>query len=375
MTACSPTKIIYAISSLANEGPTRVVLNTIRYLDRQRFTPAVVTFMREKAESLLAEFQASEVEIYHLAELSRGKRPRLHSRLGVFNTLLRHGGFRIVHAHCPRSLFFTVAAAPKGTKCAYTLHVYPDIQYKAIHGRLKGPLITFASNLAIRTIDAPIACSDSVAAEYREKKGRSFRAVNNGILPIDMTGMGSRAQALTWLGLDPQRRYLLFVGRLSAEKRIAEFARIFASAGIPATDLLVVGAGPDEASLRSLSADNIHLMGFHKDIRPFLRACDYYVSPSATEGLANTLLEAMSVGMPGLLSDIPSHRFVVGKCKGVGVQVFDPLSRESLLAGFHDLQSQASDAVRESLRETFRTQFHAEVMTRGYEAAYAEMLA
>ncbi|UDQ88167.1 glycosyltransferase family 4 protein [Xanthobacter autotrophicus] len=375
MSACSPTKIVYAISSLANEGPTRVLLNTIRYLDRQRFTPSVVTFMKEKAESLLAEFSASDVEIFRLAEASSGKARGLLARFQVFSALLRHRGFRIVHAHCPRSLFFAVAAAPKGMKCAYTLHAYPDTQYKVIHGRLKGPLITFASNLAIRAIDAPIACSDSVAAEYREKKGRSFRAVNNGILPIDMTGMGNRAQALTGLGLDPQRRYLLFVGRLSAEKRIAEFARIFASSSAPTTDLVVVGAGPEEDSLRNLSAKNIHLMGFHKDIRPFLAACDYYVSPSATEGLANTLLETMSVGMPGLLSDIPSHRFVAEKCNGIGVQVFDPLSRESLLAGIHDLQSQVSDTVRESLRETFRTQFHAEVMTRGYEATYAEMLA
>ncbi|WP_237155467.1 glycosyltransferase [Oryzibacter oryziterrae] len=371
MTASEPIKILYTISSLANEGPTRVLLNMVRNLDRNSFAPAVATFTAEKENSLLSEFQTLGVPVYPLAASAQGA----FGRFKALRDLLRTGAFRIAHSHCPRSLFFLAAARVRGVKTAYTVHVYPDVQYRVIHGPVKGPVITAGSNVALRFIDKPIACADSVAAEYLEKRGYSFPAVNNGIEPMSLDGYGSRNEALAQLGLDPRRRYLLSVGRLSGEKRIGELAETFARVNPADVDLVVVGAGPEEERIAKVASPRIHLMGFHKDIRPFLAACDFYVSPSSTEGLANTLLETMSVGMPSLLSDIPSHRFVIQKCQGFVGCMFDPLSDASLLAGLQSLMQQDTDEVRASIRRNFQTLFHAQVMTRGYEAIYREMVA
>lgn len=374
MTACNPIKILYAISSLANEGPTRVLLNLVRHLDRQQFIPSVVTFTPEKESSLLAEFLALGIPVIQLHDPLQIGLVGILGRIRAFRRLLLHGDFKIIHAHCPRSLFFLVVVTPSYVKSAYTIHCYPDIQFKVIHGSLKGPLITAGANLALRLIDHPIACADSVAAEYLEKRGYTFPAVNNGIESMDFTCYGDRNAALMSLGLDPERRYLLFIGRLSAEKRIAKLVQTFFKIEKPPVDLVVLGAGPEEVSLRALSNTHLHLVGFHRDIRPYLAACDYYISPSATEGLANTLLEAMSAGMPSLLSDIPSHRFVIQKCSGFVAQIFDPASPESLLAGVKCLQEHESEYVRAGIRENFRVLFHAQAMTRGYEALYREML-
>lgn len=371
MTASDPIKILYTVSSLANEGPTRVLLNIIRSLDRKIFEPSVATLTGEKKNSLLHEFQALGVPIFQLASNSSG----VFGTLRALRALLRAGGFDIAHSHCPRSLFFVIAASPRSVKTVYTVHVYPDVQYKVIHGAVKGPVITVASNLALRLVDKPIACADSVASEYFEKRGFTLASVNNGIEPMDLAGYGSRSEALARLGLPPERRYLLSIGRLSAEKRIGELAETFAKLDLPNVDLVLVGAGPEEARLRSIVSSHIHLMGFHKDVRPFLAACDYYVSPSSTEGLANTLLETMSVGMPSLLSDIPSHRFVVQKCRGFVGQMFDPLSTESLRAGVKSLIDHDTEQVRAGIRQNFQALFHAQVMTRAYEALYKEMVA
>lgn len=375
MTACNPIKILYAISSLANEGPTRVLLNVVRNLDRQQFEPSIVTFISEKDSSLLTEFRALGVPIYPLIDQLQDKPARILGRLRALRQLLLRGNFRIAHAHCPRSLFFLVAATPRSVKSAYTVHCYPDTQFKVIHGPFKGPIITAGANLALRLIDQPIACADSVASEYLQKRGYTFPAVNNGIEPMSLASYGERNSVKKDLGLDPERRYLLFIGRLSAEKRITELVRTFSKIDNPQVDLVVVGVGPEEASLRAFSNAHLHMAGFHSDIRPFLAACDYYISPSATEGLSNSLLEAMSVGMPSLLSDIPSHRSVIQKCSGFVAKMFDPSSPESLVAGIKYLQEQDSEYVRAGIRENFQSLFHAKAMTQGYETLYKEMLA
>ena len=374
MAVCSPIEILYVISSLANEGPTRILLNLIHHLDKDRFAPSVVTLKNEKDNSLLTEFQSLGIPIVRLAGTSPSRSVGTFRRLRALRQQLIRGNFQIAHAHCPRSLFFLVAAAPRVVKCAYTVHAYPGAFYKVIFGSLMGPVIAACANLALRFIDQPIACADSVAAEYLEKRGLTFPAVNNGIEPMNLVSLGDRNAVLTSLGLEPNRRYLLFIGRLSAEKRIAELVRTFNAIDLPPADLVVVGAGPEEAALRAMSSAYLHVVGYHKDIRPFLAACDYYISSSATEGLANTLLEAMSVGMPSLLSDIPSHRFVIQKCSGFVAHMFDPTSPESLLAAIRSLQERDSKEIRSDIQQNFQTLFHAQAMTRGYEALYKEMV-
>jgi glycosyltransferase involved in cell wall biosynthesis len=46
----------------------------------------------------------------------------------------------------------------------------------------------------------------------------------------------------------------------------------------------------------------------HEEIDSFLRAGDVYVSASRSEGMPHAVGEAMAVGLPALLSDIPGHR-------------------------------------------------------------------
>lgn len=351
-----------------------MLLNVVRNLDRQRFMPSIVTLSPEKNDSLLADFQSIHVPVMQLSDASNGTSTSTLARLNSLRRILAHGNYRVAHAHCPRSLFFLVATRSRRVKSIYTAHIYPDAQYKVIHGAIKGPLITAGANLAMRIIDQPIACSDSVAAEYLEKRKYSLPAVNNGIEPLDLASFGGRQASLKLLGLDPTRRYLLFVGRLSAEKQIVELVRTFIAASLPNVDLVVLGAGPEETAIREIANGHVHVAGFHKDIRPYLAACDCYISPSATEGLANTLLEAMSVGMPTLLSDIPSHRFVLKRCSGFVGRLFDPLSTDSLLAGVEELFQYDMENLRVNIQNNFKNLFHAQVMTNGYEIIYKELL-
>ena len=50
--------------------------------------------------------------------------------------------------------------------------------------------------------------------------------------------------------------------------------------------------------------DRVHLVGHRGDVRDIIAAADVYALSSVNEGMANTLLEAMSVGAPIVATDV-----------------------------------------------------------------------
>ena len=133
---------------------------------------------------------------------------------------------------------------------------------------------------------------------------------------------------------------LLFVGRLSTEKRLQDLLTAgekLAEEGWTLEIELVGGPDPDRDAEPELqkqvsemterltgkrsgspadpaSVDvTVHFRGHRSDVDAFYRAADAFVLPSSTEGLSNSLLEAMAHGLPCVVSDIPQNRFAVGE--------------------------------------------------------------
>lgn len=66
---------------------------------------------------------------------------------------------------------------------------------------------------------------------------------------------------------------------------------------------LIAGDGPQKSEIQALAGDLgltsvVTFLGFVKDIRPFLQGLDFFVLPSANEGLGTILLEATYAGLP-----------------------------------------------------------------------------
>jgi glycosyltransferase involved in cell wall biosynthesis len=104
---------------------------------------------------------------------------------------------------------------------------------------------------------------------------------------------------------------LLYVGRLAPLKDHATLLRAIAltRSHHPDVQLWIVGDGPREISLRKLTDELglnecVTFFGEQADVSPFMLAADLFVSSSLTEGLPVSLLEAMSVGLPALVTDV-----------------------------------------------------------------------
>ena len=76
--------------------------------------------------------------------------------------------------------------------------------------------------------------------------------------------------------------------------------------------LLMAGQGPLEKKLESFVSENkleknIRLLGVRRDISDLMQLSDIFILPSYTEGLSNTLLEAMSCGLPAVCTRISGN--------------------------------------------------------------------
>ncbi len=119
-----------------------------------------------------------------------------------------------------------------------------------------------------------------------------------------------RAECRSKLGLPLDQPVLACVGAL-IERKGQRFA-IEALAQVPGAILVLAGAGPDEANLRSLAArlglsERVRFLGAvpHGDLPVVLSAADLFVLPTASEGLANAWVEALACGTPVVTTPIP----------------------------------------------------------------------
>ena len=178
------------------------------------------------------------------------------------------------------------------------------------------------------------------------------------------------------------------VGRLSAEKDQLTLVRAYLLllARVPAlaqrSALLVVGEGPLrgelEAALAAAPADHraaVHLLGPRDDVPALMREWDLFVLPSRTEGISNTILEAMASGLPVLATAVGGNpELVVDGETGRLVPRDDPEAMaEALAALLADL-----DALRgmgAAGRARAEERFSIEAMVAKYLSLYDQLLA
>jgi len=175
---------------------------------------------------------------------------------------------------------------------------------------------------------AIIANSRGLALLARQsQKGVQVHVIPNGVDTESFKPPDSKPKS--------QKFKLLFVGRLAdSQKNISMMLRCLTR--IPDADLRIVGDGPDSDKLRRLAVKlNLrHRVWFegwvqgHKLIRIYQES-DAYVSASRDEGMPNTVLEALSCGLPLILSNIAGHNEIV--CDHQNGYLFD-VNNESDLA-------------------------------------------
>ncbi|CAN5321648.1 MAG: glycosyltransferase [Acidimicrobiia bacterium] len=127
------------------------------------------------------------------------------------------------------------------------------------------------------------------------------------------------AAARRSLGLDPDSRVILTVGRQEYQKGHRHLVDAFAGVAASHPEAVLVIAGREGAASDALAAQidrlglghRIRRLGHRPDVPEVLAAADLFVFPSVYEGLGGALIEAMALGLPIVASDLAALGEVV----------------------------------------------------------------
>ena len=112
----------------------------------------------------------------------------------------------------------------------------------------------------------------------------------------------------------------LLVGRLLEAKGLNEYAEAGRRLKARGADCRLQVLGPPESGLGGVDLARIHrweaegrleYLGETRDVRPYIAAAHVLVLPSWREGTPTSVMEAMSMGRPAIVTDVPGCREVV----------------------------------------------------------------
>ena len=229
--------------------------------------------------------------------------------------------FQIIHAHSPRlgviasvvGWMLRKAVIIKVPSVEHAADVQPGRLMHRVRRRIliegSAGFIAVSKELARHLCDAGIS------------PGKIAR-IPNGVL---LNGNGRPDYSkfkLEFLG-SSETPMVLYVGRLVEEKGLDQLLRVWAS--LPARHgavLVIVGDGPLRPALeaqveKSAILRSVRFTGHQADVAKFYATADLFVLPSKTEGMSNSLLEAMAVGLPVVASDTGGNKDVLENQSGV----------------------------------------------------------
>ena len=227
-----------------------------------------------------------------------------------------------------------------------------------IHPLFKPLLRAWAS---LHPPDLLLCCGENVAATFGPLIPAPKAVVENGVPWRRLR----RRQTNPSRYRPPEARTVVgFAGRLAPEKRPEDVIEMAAriSRKRPGLMVLLAGEGSRRESCEALIHRRglghvVHLCGYVEDMPSFYRACDVLVLPSRSEGLPNTVLEAMAVGTPVVVSEAVAQSGVVrNQREGLVHPVGDVEALSacvSLLLDSELLRTALTRRAREHLRQRF----------------------
>ncbi len=322
------------------------------------------------ADPAMARALGPDVRLFELTR-RKGNDPLLVWRL---YRLFRRERPDIVHTHAWGTLVEGLLAA-RLARVPVLLHgEHGTLQLKPYQARVQ--------RWAWGRVDGLLSVSSRLAERMSAAVGVPLERVTvlrNGV-DLSRFSPEGRDEARRSLGVDDDRPIVGHAGRLVAVKdqaALVEAAARLKAAGVRCR-VLIAGDGPLRGALeQQVSAldvgDSVSLLGHVGEVEWLLAALDVYVLCSRSEGMPNTVLEAMACGVPVVCTRVGgADELVVDEETGLLV----PPAKPDLLAGAIG-RLLGDEALRARMGAAGRTrasrEFSVEAMVRGYRDAYVRV--
>jgi glycosyltransferase involved in cell wall biosynthesis len=375
----SPRRIVEFVTGFQIGGTERQSALLAAWLDPARYDVRFGCLRREGEFLASIEGRGLPIETYPVRNLW-GKDAWRH-RLRLARDLRRER-VELVHAHGFYANVFAVPAARIAGVPAVLASIRDlnDLLWTPMQRRVQRATCLFADRVVV---NAGAIRERLLGQGYSERK---IAVVHNGIDPGRFAGprTGGLAQEL---GLAPDAPLVAFVGRLVRAcgieiKGVGFFLEAAArlAPGHPRARFLVIGDGPCRPELERRAgelglAGRVIFTGVRQDVNELLREIDVNVLPSLTEGLSNSLLEAMAAGLPVVATRVGGNpELVVDGEHGLLVPPEDAGALAAAIGRLLDDEALRARLGREARRRV-ESEFSVERMTATVSGLYDECLA
>ena len=213
---------------------------------------------------------------------------------------IRHR-INIVHSHGKGAgVYSRILGVLLGVPVIHTLHGYHDDRY----GRLSKKLYALWESLAACFTTRIICVSQSERVVFLEN------------VHVDETKVSVILNGTPVLQVDQERvrqKKIVTVARFSHQKNLREFVDI--AQRLPQYVFQIIGDGEErsalEAYIEKKHVKNLFLSGESHDVASEMVDAEVYLSTALTEGLPLAVLEAMSLGIPVVATDVVGNRDAV----------------------------------------------------------------
>ena len=268
-----------------------------------------VTVMRRSS------YVADSLTEWHGVKLMDITTPRKKAFEAIVHTVraviaARRLGADVVHIHAVGPALVTPLARLLGMKVVFTHHG-PDYD-RDKWGTAAKMMLRLGEMLGCRFANRVIVISDVIRNLIASKHGRTkgVSLIYNGVPAADKCHF---PEYFSELGIT-EGNYVLGMSRFVPEKNLHHLIEAFSRVKSEGLKLVIAGDSdfPDEYSeglKRQAREAGVVLTGFVKGqkLHSLLTNARCFVLPSSHEGLPIALLEAMSYGLPVIVSDIPAN--------------------------------------------------------------------
>lgn len=357
-------KIVHFITSLEMGGAQAVLYDLVTHLNTKQFEHHII-FIHDGPYRTM--FEQTNIPIHQLTGLLSPYDPIAWHRLIIH--------LKKIAPHCLHTVLWSanwlgrMVAWWLGIRCVNTLHNNVDQ-----NGTIRSLLDKFAP-----APDQLIAVSHEVEESYSQYHPLScpITVIPNGI-DIERIRHEAHKNKLSRadLGYTQEQTIIGSVGRFHPIKRYPLLLEAFAllHKENPDARLLLVGSGPQEKELRHkaymLEIEQFTIFATNQRAYPYYPLMDLFVLCSEKEGISIALLEAMSYGVPPVVTYHSTQHSVITNEKNGHVAKTDKATVLAAVMHSYILNKTLRTKMGIAAQNTAQSHFSIDAMVAAYEKIF-----
>ncbi|MDD2986282.1 glycosyltransferase [Flavobacterium sp.] len=355
----SKVKIVFSISNFDTSGSGKVVYDLAKFLDPAKFEVEIVC---KNSKGYFFKEVEELAKPVHFMQFNQPYRPyfNLLFRINPYRKFIKNKGYDIVHSwYWSSDWTEALAVRLAGAKFIYTKK---SMSWGGVHWKIK----SFLSNFIITT-------NKGMDVFFPSK-------VNKMIIPF-----GVDTNHLKPVKDDSkQKKYafkIITVANLVPLKSIEDIMKAMHLLDKEDIEFTILGDHHNEYGhyLQDLAKTlkihhQVFFLGKQLDIKQFLNEADLYIIPSQREGLPVALLEAMSMALPVLGSDIDGIRYVLDDFPDLLFEQGNEKKIAEKILYFYKMSPEERNALGQTIRAYCIKHFSMEVFIQKHEELYLKIV-